>query len=142
MDIVDKLDEYLGEDSINEGIISNITNKLSSIPWNDIKNNFSSGFDMFSDIAIKAGIEDEALEIINNMLGTRFMSLDDISSLRILESKDDVSDISSKRSFKKAFSDMTKLLKSNNVKISPSTIIHSLMWVITAGKKYITKRIK
>jgi len=143
MDIIDKLDRYLCvSDDIHENIISNITNKISSIPWNDMKNNFSNGFDILSDVAIKAGLEDEALKIINDMLGTRFKSLDDISNLRILESKDDISNISSKRSFEKAFDDMTKLLKSKNVSISSSIIIHSLMWAITAGKKFITKRIK
>lgn len=89
----------------------------------------------FTRFITMAGLEGEVLRIINNSLGTRFRSLDDLVNLRIFESTIDESKIvdwlsKSIKPMKTVLSKISKLISSVDDTISPKTIAYAIYGIV------------
>lgn len=156
MDITNKIDNYLITE--NDTYIRIVARKIQDTDWNKVKGLIKKNIDIFADFVEKAGIEKEALQIINKNLKTNFKSIKDITDLKLLESPifgytmDDISkqwdkikccvySLLSKFKFSNAFMELNNLMIENGYKTPSAVVFYVLLWsLLSTGK--LAKKMK
>lgn len=154
MDITKKIDNYIITE--NKTYIKIVSRKIQDIDWNKIKVIIKKNINIFADFVEKAGIEKEALQIINKNLKTNFKSIRDITNLKLLESPvfgysmNDISkqwdkikccvySLLSKFKFNDAFVELSELMVENGHKSPSAVVFYVLFWSLLSTGKLINK---